>query len=146
MKRMKGSHDPVRVKRHPTDETTVSLWRDHLWEYFEWILHMLYAHSSIHLNHTLLFVYVHLFWYLLLFGLILKVAKRFRVDFPQQEHVAKASFSEIRRRTNLTKRLVNISICNNNFNLSFFLCTLIYVLSVACCVYMLCMFFQIWWT
>ncbi|KAH8498753.1 hypothetical protein Peur_073937 [Populus x canadensis] len=54
MKRMKGSHDPVRVKRHPTDETTV--------------------------------------------------AKRFRVDLPQQEHVAKASFSEIRRRTNLTKR------------------------------------------
>lgn len=34
--------------------------------------------------------------------------------------MAKASFSEIRRRTNLTKRLVNISICNNNFILSFF--------------------------
>ncbi|KAJ6310227.1 hypothetical protein OIU76_015040 [Salix suchowensis] len=53
MKRMKAFHDPVRVRRHPTDESTV--------------------------------------------------AKRFRVDFPQQEYVAKASFSERHRRTNLTK-------------------------------------------
>ncbi|KAB5541117.1 hypothetical protein DKX38_014091 [Salix brachista] len=55
MKRMKAFHDPVRVRRHPTDESTV--------------------------------------------------AKRFRVDFPQQEYVAKASFSERHRRTNLTKGL-----------------------------------------
>ncbi|XP_011024955.1 PREDICTED: uncharacterized protein LOC105125967 isoform X1 [Populus euphratica] len=53
MKRMKGSHDSVRVKRHPRDETAV--------------------------------------------------AKRFRAEFPQQEHVTKASVSGVRQRTNLTE-------------------------------------------
>ncbi|KAB5520569.1 hypothetical protein DKX38_024888 [Salix brachista] len=53
MKKMKGSHDSVRVKRHPRDETVV--------------------------------------------------AKRFRTDFSQQEHVTKASVPGMRQRTNLTE-------------------------------------------